>query len=299
MTVHLIASCTERKRVSVPTDLRLGGVRKEGVDAWLARLASSDAEAVPARDLYGGEHWQLILELERRLVEKHGDVSLWVASAGHGLVGADDRIKPYAATFASGSDDTVPGEAAAWWSSLCAARGSAVTGLADAGAEAIVVVASTRYLRAMAGDLEQAGSTMEQGALILFSGSGPPDSLHAAAIEVDARVQVALSDSERLRGTKQGLAARAALTLLSRATWPPRAEPLQAAYTRLVTDHERPAVPQRERHDDQAVLDFIATELREDSRLGWTPLLRKWRASGHACEQKRFRELFRSVKDRG
>lgn len=299
MTVHLIASCTERKRASVPADLRLGTIAGEGVAAWLARVASSDAEPVRARDLYGGEHWQLILELERRLVEKKRDVVLWVASAGHGLVGADEQIKPYAATFASGSDDTVPGEAAAWWTALCDARGRPIASLAADAADAIVVVGSTRYLRAMASDLVRASGMMEEGALVLFSGSHPPDSLRAAAVEVDARVQVALADSDRLRGTKQGLAARAALTLLSRATWPPRAEPLQAAYTRLVNDHERPAVPQRERHDDQAVLDFIAAELREDSRLGWTPLLRKWRASGHACEQKRFRDLFRSVKDRG
>ncbi|MFV8752220.1 hypothetical protein ACNOYE_16860 [Nannocystaceae bacterium ST9] len=303
MTVHLVASCTERKRVAVPDDLCLGSLGSEpSADAWLTRLNSIDVAGVQARDLYGGEHWRLVLDLEEQLSREH-DVRLWVASAGYGLMPADAELRPYSATFTPNTRDSVAQDAnpdllRPWWKSLCKAHGHTLEDLARE-ATALVVIASSKYVRAMSEDLECALAELPDDGLVLFSGAGSvEEALAPSLVKVDARVQVALGGPDSLRGTKQGLAARTAQTLLAASNWPPRASPIKAAYNRLVTDHEPPAVPQRERHDDQAVLEFIEAQLREDPRLGWTPLLRRWRASGQACEQKRFRGLFRSVKDK-
>jgi hypothetical protein len=306
MTVHLVASCTERKRATVHDDLCLGSLGGEpSAPEWLARLGSVDVAGVPARDLYGGEHWKLVLDLEQQLQTRHEDVRLWVASAGYGLMSADAELRPYSATFSPNTRDSVAKDADGdllrpWWRTLCEAHGHSLKDLATSGASALVVIASSKYLRAMSEDLKSALLELPEDGLILFSGAGPVDeALEPALVKVDARVQVALGGSDSLRGTKQGLAARTAQTLLTSArTWPPRASKLRASYNRLVTDHAAPAVPQRERHDDQAVLEFIKAQLREDPRLGWTALLRRWRDSGQACEQKRFRGLFRSLKDK-
>lgn len=303
MTVHLVASCTERKRAAVHDDLCLGSLGGEPSAAnWLARLNSVDVPGVPARNLYGGEHWKLVLDLEEQLRADHDDVRLWVASAGYGLMPADAELRPYSATFTPNTRDSVARSGGAellrpWWRTLCEAHGHSLKELAREGASALVVIASAKYLRAMSEDLQSALTDLPEDGLTLFSGAGPVDeALRSSLVTVDARVQVALGGFDSLRGSKQGLAARTAQTLLARArTWPPRASKLRAAYNRLVTDHVPPAAHQRGRHDDQAVLEFIAAQLREDPRIGWTALLRRWRDSGQACEQKRFRGLFRSV----
>jgi hypothetical protein len=51
-------------------------------------------------------------------------------------------------------------------------------------------------------------------------------------------------------------------------------------------------VHQRERADDDQVRAFIRNAIRKQQDLSHTRLLREFRASGRACEQKRFRDLF-------
>ena len=47
---------------------------------------------------------------------------------------------------------------------------------------------------------------------------------------------------------------------------------------------------------DEDVLKYLLTELRKDSSKAHTPLLRKLRDGGKACEQSRFRGLYQQVK---
>jgi hypothetical protein len=303
MRIQLVASCTERKRAPVPGKLRLRDVPKGKARAWewLKRLAQDTSPSHPARDLYGGEHWQLILGLEADLLGKGRDVHLWVTSAGYGLVSADALLKAYSATFASREDDGVPSEsAAAWWHALCVGHDQAKTlqQLARE-AETMIVIASAKYLRAMLPDLRLAREALsDPKQLIVFSGSLVAE-LASSQIVVDGRVQVALQHetSRDLRGTKQGLAARTARHLLTQVeAWPPNASALQNAYIRLVSDHQLPKSPDRERHGDDDVRAFIEEQLAADPKVGWTKLLRAWRGSGHACEQKRFRGLYQEIR---
>lgn len=302
MTVHIVASCTDRKRAAILPELRLREI-EVGVGraaAWLERLGCSAGTSKPARALYGGEHWQLALGLEAELAERHGDVALWVASAGYGLVSADAPLLAYSATFAPKHPDSVPGSSAsAWWDALCEGYLAAKTLHAVAsGADALVVIASAKYLRAMLPDLLRARAALaDPERLIVFSGSEVAG-LESALVRVDGRVQVALRDqTEReLRGTKQGLAARTAKHLLTATTtWPPTATALREAYDQLVSKVAPPELPNRSPGTDGEVQAFIAAALDEDPGVGRTKLLRAWRSSGRACEQSRFRELFLKV----
>lgn len=310
MTVHLVASCTDRKRAAVREDMRLRTVAA-GSDLdvrardWLRRVEETPAQTKAARELYGGEHWQLVLALERALLDARRDLDLWVASAGYGLISADAQVKPYSATFAARQLDSIAPSPTAtalqdWWRALNGpgAPGRSLAQLA-ADAEGVVVIASSKYVRAMLPDLQAARAALPSPeALVVFSGADLPE-LGDAVVRVDARVQVALraEGSERLRGTKQGLAARTALTLLPKtSSWPPRASVLGAAYAELVRDVEPPKDENRVRHRDEAVIEFIRRELAENPKSGWTKLLRKWRKSGQACEQRRFRSLFHDVR---
>ena len=51
----------------------------------------------------------------------------------------------------------------------------------------------------------------------------------------------------------------------------------------------------REAKSDQQVRDFVRTELANNPTASHTGLLRQFRDSGQACEQSRFRELFKEV----
>jgi len=308
MTVRIVASCTERKRASVRQDLRLRAFSEPDLAAraqqWLAALEGSPALAKPARELYGGEHWKLVLEIEDQ-IRAHGDIDLYVASAGYGLVSADSALKPYSATFATGQPDSVTRRSTDdprdWWDTLCSS-GPAPTSLQQLAtrAESLVVIASAKYLRAMLPDVLRARDALTSDRLIVFSGSDLPQ-LGPSLIRVDDRVQVALKKdptSDQVRGTKQGLAARTAKHLLNGARdWPPRASELAQAYSELVTGVERPPPLNRTRHEDEPILTFIRNALDENPRAGWTRLLKAWRASGQACEQKRFRRLHAAVRE--
>lgn len=300
MRIQLIASCTGRKRAQVPSPLRVRSVRegKDRASAWLRQLDRHTAPTTLARDLYGGEHWQLVLGLESDLLKADRDVQLWVASAGYGLVSADTPLKAYSATFASGEADGIPAESAvAWWGTLCLGHPDAKS-LDQIAMETdtMIVVASAKYLRAMLPDLLRAREALaDPERLIVFSGSLVQE-LAESQVLVDGRVQVALRHETHrtLRGTKQGLAARTARHLLSQ-VWPPSASALQNAYDRLVSDVPPPKLPERERHSDDDVRVFIEGRLADDPEIGWTTLLRAWRASGRACEQKRFSGLYRAA----
>lgn len=228
MTVYLIASCTSRKRPKAPDELRLRDVPvgRKRASKWLARLKRSGVPSKPARELYCGEHWGLVLNLEAALRKRRRDVELWVASAGYGLVSADAALKPYSATFASGQPDSVdPSDATAWWTELCRASPAKSLQRVVRPADTIVVIASARYLRAMLPDLQAAHPRQ----LIVFSGSSVRE-LKNFLVRVDSRVQIALG------GSKFALAARAASRLLPRTkTWPPTTTAMQDAYGRLVS----------------------------------------------------------------
>lgn len=60
---------------------------------------------------------------------------------------------------------------------------------------------------------------------------------------------------------------------------------------------QRPEKFNRDRMDDDQVLAFLRAELAKNPRAGWTLLLRTLRASNRACEQGRFRELHKRVRD--
>src|SRR4051794_16593732 len=96
--------------MAVPAALRLRRTPGTGPGQramrWIERIASAGTDAVPARELYAGEHWDIARNLP---AAASGFVHpmLWVASAGWGLIPADAMIRPYSATFSARHLDSV------------------------------------------------------------------------------------------------------------------------------------------------------------------------------------------------
>ena len=109
-SLHVVLSCTNRKRVSLASYPRLRevtGDAEERVERWTA-LIDSTVLATTTADLYLGEFWRLGLSLARSASAAF-DTQLWVLSAGLGLINGDDGACAYGATFSSGHPDSVVG----------------------------------------------------------------------------------------------------------------------------------------------------------------------------------------------
>lgn len=282
------------------------------VDRWWDLLAhTTEATRCPAVNLYGGEHWTYAQHSLAALCRRGQPAELWVASAGYGLVSASAPLFPYSATFSSGSPDSVVQDATGparteqlqeWWAALsrftgpeqCAPRSLERLARRDPRAT-LVVVAAPHYIRAMRMDLLAARSALHAPQqLIVVSNQellADPE-LAPNLIPVDERSQTVVG------GTMLGLNARVAHRLLEEGHAGPLTAPrLRERYDSMVSDAEKPPKHNRERMDDKEVLSFLRTALQQDPKAGWTLLLRTLRGNGQACEQGRFRELHKQVRE--
>jgi hypothetical protein len=314
--VHIIASCTERKRLPVPKRLRLRHIRSRSIEAraatWWAQLQEYSGAKVPALDLYAGDHWAIVRDLPRVAERSNLVARVWVASAGYGLFPACAAVQAYSATFSPDSLDSVflPGalnrtQASAWWQAINSESGpdptaprSVATLAAGSPKASIVVVASANYIAAMKDDLVATRKRLESpGRLIVVSGRSSLSGGDLAEHWIPSEAVLLAS----VGGARGSLHARVARKILEEAPkWELDARTLRERYARLIS-----RAPDLERHNrepmtDSAVGRYITRAIAQDQSVPHTRLLRQLRASGRACEQKRFRRLyFQVMEERG
>jgi hypothetical protein len=295
--VHVIVTCTNRKTLTVPPELRLDSVKArdnaQRAERWTARLAgTADAPLIRAQDLYAGEHWMIARRLPG--LAGHARARLWVCSAGYGLIPADALIHPYAATF-SGWQDRVPGGpdgARRWWHALSSWEGPAagqprtLDMLAASDPSAIFLLAlSASYLDACRDDIAAAAGKIADpdNVMVISTGTRYPNTAIAALVPADARMQACLG------GTRQALNVRIAAHLLA-AGISGRAEAARCM-TRLLDAQPPVTRYQRKKLTDEEVTKMIVCSLAETPGMSASRLLRKFRDDGYACEQSRFAHL--------
>lgn len=299
--VHIVVTCSNRKRRPIPADLCLQDIRARGVErrftAWVRRLSTSRAHEVSAEELYGGEHWQTARILAEQVARHGGAARTWICSAGYGLIPLNSALRPYAATFALGHPDSVGTSKAAvqqWWDqhtewpgpSPTGPRSLAMLAASSPGATLIVVLSST-YLRACAHDVLKAVGFLRhpQQLSVISAGTSAAGDLREFLLPVDAHLQTVVG------GSLGALNVRVAARLLDMAGNTALDRPTLTKHVReLRRDSTRRPTPQRRPMTDEEVRDFIAERLNERST--HTALLRQLRDSGLACEQKRFALLF-------
>lgn len=304
---HVIASCTDRKRLPVPPRRRMRNVRARDLDrrfeAWQRALSGFPALTTDAANMYCGDHWSIARELPQTASARGWQVRLWVASAGYGLIPANAAIASYSATFAPGHPDSVAIHDAAtwregvrrWWQLQGTVPGPesaaprSITNLASTAPDAMVVLASAVYVDAMEDDLQAARNALEdQGRLTIVSGKPRRETaLRSNWVETDARLRQVLGGAV---GSLHARVTRHLLTTLDPAQF-------SAAAAREATQGllaSAPPLPVYERvpSTDNQVAAFIRRALRRTPTARHTPLLREYRASGRQCEQSRFRMIF-------
>ncbi len=307
--VNVVVTCTKDKKSPVDVDCALRalpcGTVRERFSEWRRRLSQRGRHRVRVEGLYSGDHWATV----RSFCSSRFDIHVWVCSAGYGLVGMHDSITPYSATFSTTHPDSVAhnvtdtltaNAARAWWAQMTKWRGHSngnprsLEGLAQKYPQrAMLVVASETYLKAIVDDLREARNRLSTPELlsIISAGAKSLDGLNEHLIPCDARLQALVN------GARRSLNTRVAAKILRESRSIPRYPPLKRRLRKMMAEQ-----PDLQRYDrtplsDEEVREFITLQLRNDSRLRHTPLLRMLRESGRACEQSRFATLYREVQE--
>lgn len=306
--VHLVVTCANRKTRPVPAPLHFRNVRGRSIVAraatWISRLEESDTEPVPARDLYAGEHWHTVRQLHRTASVAGVDATVWICSAGYGLVEYDTLVRPYAATFSGQHADTVaatPAQRGAWWAALSSWSGPqpgaprSYTALVERDPEATFLLALSKpYLTACHDDLLAAAKrlTYPDRLAVVSVGARSTGLLAEHMLPADARLQALLG------GTRQSLNVRLLTHLLAHTAVPHLDRDHLAALARTMLS----SAPDLVRYDraartDAQVAEFIRVRLATEAQLSASRLLREYRDAGNGCEQSRFGTIYRTLRE--
>jgi hypothetical protein len=315
--IHIVASCTDRKRAPAPPELRLREIRAPDIRTrarrWWDHLRTHSHSTIQAQDLYAGDHWRVVLELPALADRAHLRPHLWVASAGYGLVPANAAVRPYSATFSRGHADSVvlgstdQGTAAAhrqWWQALseesapASSEPRSISCLVEKTPHArILVVASPAYVAAIEDDLRQAAGILRHPEQLIIVSTPSPLATGALAphwVPSSAHLQ------DQMGGARLSLHARVARDILQRAQTEAAfldAPRVRGYYEQLIQRSAPPRRYERTPMTDDEVRQFIERALHAEA-LSCSATLRRLRDSGRACEQQRFKRLFHELKER-
>ena len=307
---NIVVSCSNRKRKPAPPTNRAASLSACTPDArvkqWSGLLDRSKVDRLSAAQLYQGEHWTTV----RRIQGELGGGSVHVASAGYGLVPLDAPLAPYGATFSPREADwVVPSSrsddwrhyVAEWWKCLAAWQPRDVTGprslreLARSHPDRpLIVAASEPYITAMTADLLAAASELTSASLLTVISAG------ASRLDADVAAMTAPCSGELqglVGGSLQALNARIVLHLVC---GPPNQLTRNCIRREvLAMADEAPEVkrPKRSPMSDDDVRIWIHQQVDGSPKATHSGLLRVLRDEGRACEQSRFRDLFREVKE--
>ncbi len=305
--VNIVVTCTKAKTTSPARECELRSVPKgtvcERAAEWHRRLRKHASEAVSVEDLYAGDHWRIA----RDLCSSRFKIRTWVCSAGYGLIRLDDRITPYSATFSAKHPDSVcrgvsdiegRGLLSRWWNCLASSLGPSqeaprsLTELVEAFPRSpLIVVAPERYLDAVQVDLTVAAARLAdpEFLMIVSAGTKTLGELDRFLIPCDARLQPLVG------GIRRTLNIRIARRIVTESRSVPRLADLQRSYGKLLEKQPPLQVYDRRPMTDAQVRAYIRKELKRADQ-AHTPLLRKLRDQGSACEYSRFSALYEQVR---
>lgn len=311
--VLVLVTCTNRKTVPPAPALSLraipGRTPAARVKVWLKRMRAAPGTSVSAEALYAGDHWHVVRSIQNDATRAKRQISVWVCSAGYGLIPLCAEIVSYAATFTSNHPDSVTRAVdnrqarrtrREWWGALATWSGpepGAPRTIYELAREhknsTLLLAASPQYLDAVADDLGRAATVLSPGRVCIFcagADSRPCPQLDAFLVPCSARLQ------EALGGALNSLNTRCVRYALRHAGEDGLQLPaLRTFFARLLRKQPKRQAPQRTPLSDEEVYRFIQTALGKDSTIRPTPLLFRLREGGLACGQSRFCALFRRV----
>ena len=268
------------------------------IEDWFARLDAIHIDRKPAEQMYCGSSW-----IPARRLCAAGKDSVWIVSAGNGLISPETNIAPYAATFTANHPDSVVPQrdshfnAPDWWVACAnrartAGRPGLLAEIATANHKQPFIVALSReYYAAVENDLINARNTLADPDLLVLISSGTPKcgELKNNLLPCDSRMEHIVGKG------RSALNIRILMLIMDNYRSILRASLLRNVFCSVQSPLESSTYPQRERATDDEVMNFIRASLRKQANLSHSRLLRIFRTTGRACEQGRFKDLFLQI----
>lgn len=299
----IVTNCTSRKRVAgavarvKPSELQ--GTPREMAACWLAVIAKT-LPVMKVGDLYLGRAMS-----ESRAVASGLAGSLHVVSAGLGLAARDADGPTYDLTVVQGAGSIASALAKAgcgpadWWRALNALKGTPLPlsrHINEAERTKFLVALPSAYICMLEYDLEELSASALDRICIFTSRAG-------AGMLASRLQRCVMGYDERLEGHKRYAG--------TRSDFPQRAmrhfveeldgqlldvESANDAVERAMAQLKQPVIPRRVRKTDEEVIELIRSEWVAHKGSS-TRLHRYLRDTALvACEQSRFRGLWRQVK---
>lgn len=305
----MIIPCTDRKRISpaeelCARDLSVGAYEDVAKD-WGRRVRSANNRVKPDQ-LYCGRAFKEARDASTLLGAK-----LCVVSAGHGIIRQDQSIPPYGLTVASGKRDSVQAKitdsawsSARWWQALgeySTASVSLSDCFRDTSAELVLIALSKNYAKLLAEELAILDEDSVQRIRVFGAGlaSHVPKNIEPCLMPYDVRLNGRDSPT---RGTMSDFPTRALHHYAMRLECGQiEGRSLRDDKRSIANELEAwsvPEIPVRKKMSDADVVSFVLENWEAtNGRSGAS--LRLLRESGNACEQSRFKDLFKlAVSDR-
>jgi hypothetical protein len=297
--LNAIVTCTARK--TLPVSVTFGSLanfcHEERFNEWTRRLETTSSELKPAKELYAGSSWSAVRE-----ILAYARTNVWIASAGYGLITPETNIRSYSATFTRNHADFVGDNNTAnctqnWWLKLTqknipTSEVASVCQLVRRNPHIPLIAAlSEDYWRALKHDFEEAAQFVKsrENMVIIAAGVSETGPLGGHFLPCSAKL-------ERVLGRGRSSLNARILALIFREYRDQIGRPeLFETFHQLLSNLDEYPYPQRRQTSDEQVAEFIRQKKSAHSKVSHSRLLREFRASGSACEQKRFRELFKQT----
>ncbi|MEK8030993.1 hypothetical protein AACH06_09220 [Ideonella sp. DXS29W] len=298
----VITNCTARKRsreqVISSAEIKHAASVRDLAGQWV-RLTRGRPTVAAAGELYGGRSFR-----DAAVAAESCQGDLYVISAGFGLVSNTALLPNYALTIADGEGSIAAmlahfdASAADWWAALCAELGSpgAVARLLRRRQDALVLLAlPSTYLQMVGPELGDL-TAQELRRLRVFTSLAGARQLELRIADCVLPYDDRLNDVEGHAGTRTDFAQRALRHFvevlhgqeLSLAEG-------RSAVLHALSRHQPPATKARVRATDDEICSAIRS-FGESGSHGVSRLLRRLRDERNiACEQGRFRDLWRQV----
>ena len=298
-SINVIVTCTARKTLPVSAAVAslTEGNLKGRFEEWTRKLESGSSTTKPAKDLYAGSSWSPVREI---LASEKANV--WIASAGYGLITPATPICSYSATFTRNHPDFVGGQdvkngAQNWWSWLTERniKGESFSSVRELVRQnpdtPLIASLSEEYWTALKSDFQEAANLVRspESMVIVAAGVSESGPLGRHFLPCSARLERELG-----RG-RSALNVRTLAHVLKKYPHQVGKPELFETFQQLLSRLDDFPYPQRRQTSDEEVIEFIRQKKLEIPKVSHSGLLRQFRAEGNACEQSRFRELFKQT----
>lgn len=299
--INIISSCTNGKKHPPLKKLKIANIESslyldDIIDIWSSNISNLDEPIYEASQLYKGSTWQTTLKTHK-VLSTNFNSSLYVASAGYGLIHAQTKISSYDCTFSSSTINSISKFAVhknqnanvLWWNRINKFDISSFSN-----DSLFFIVLPYEYLYATQDTIKLLIEKFKENVFIFVANKNTiPDFMQQNIIKFDSRF------NSFQTGIISNMLQRAVLwlsneiinnnLLLSHKV-------LQQHIETVMKPYKAFNMPVRSKLTEEEIRDKVKQMIIKKKISSATKGLKTFRNAGFACEQKRFGKIFKEVK---